>query len=152
MVGEPLLLMSWSGCSNIPVGLPWCCVGWEFCLLAGGDQVLTPYLDFPDTSSAGVLKCLCTAWWGRKSRFPIWLLLGMGMGTVIAFSVMFVWNRAVVVKNYSVLLDWPFLVLWVARVGFWGGLFCPYLLVFLGWWLLHLQVWDIQSKRRIQET
>lgn len=152
MVGKLLLLMGSSGCLVILYGLHWCCVGWEFSLLAGGNQVLTPYLDFLDTNSAGVLKCLCIAWWGWKSRFPTWLLLVMGLGTVTAFSVMFVWNSMVVVKKYSFLLDWPFLVLWVARAGFFRGLFCFYLLVFLGSWLLHLQVWDIQSKRRLWGT
>lgn len=57
---EALLLMGWRGSPGVPRGL------------AGA--VLTLYLAFPDTSRIA-LFCLCTVWWGWKSRLPTWLLL-----------------------------------------------------------------------------
>lgn len=43
----------------------------------------------------------------------------------------------------------PFLVFWLVKADF-GEMFCHYSLVFPGFQLLYLQVWEIESKNKIQ--
>ena len=69
------------------------------------------------------------------------------------FSEVLRWSSVVLLKVFWIArLSISYLLHWLEKAGFSWKFFGLHPLAFVGWWLLQLQVWNIQGKNEIQGT